>query len=138
MEDILKLINKREYYVFLILAKIYIETKGQTQELIYESEIKKPMQELLGEDYDNEYFKIGIRYCSEEGYTKGRSHYSLTVYGRRYFEELLFSIQNAPDEEKEILKEKLPDKLSKYLEITDKLITIGNFLARLANGTPFT
>lgn len=137
MEDILKLINKREYYVFLILSKIYIETKGQMHELLYESEIKKPMQELLGEDFDKEYFSIGIHYCFEEGYIKGISHYSLTVNGRRYFEDLLISVQNAPDEEKELLKEKLPDKVIKYLDITDKVINIGAFLARLANGNPF-
>lgn len=135
MEDILKLVEKRNQLVFLILAKIYVRTKGRTNEGIWESEIKSDLQKLMGDEFDAEEFNTAVQYCISEQLINGFS-YSLTTSGRRYFENLLISLQNAPTEDKKLLKENLPEKVSKYLEITEKIITIGSFLSRVIGQLP--
>ena len=130
MEDILQIIDNRKRYVFLILSKIYIRTKGRTDEGMWEIEIETEMKKLLESDFNDVYFSVAIQYCISENYIQGYS-YGLTTYGRRYFDDLILSLQNASEEEKKILKQKLPEKILKYLEISSHAATLMSFLVQL-------
>ena len=126
MNQILKLINTRELYTHLIMFKVYLDTKGQTNKS-YNGNLQKEVQNLFGDEFDYEDFSTALNYLFTEGYTKYYSAQTLTANGRRYFEDWIYDFIELTEEEKTKINENLPEKIKTYLGIAkDALVVIKN------------
>ena len=126
MNQILKLINRRELYVHLIMFKIYLDTRGQTNQT-YKGNLKSEIKELFGEEFEYDDYSTALNYIYTEGYSKFPSVVNLTSSGRSYFENWIYDFTELTEKEKTSINEKLPEKIKKYLGLTkDALVVIKN------------
>jgi hypothetical protein len=127
MNEILKIIEERDLYAHLILTKIYLETKGQTND-VFRGDYNYGLESLFEDEFNEEMVLIARNYLYSEGYVEYPSAVNLTIFGRRYFENLIKSYQNINEEEVELLKTKLPDKVVTFLGLTSNVVTILDFI----------
>lgn len=123
MNQVLKLIQERELYVHLILFKVYLNTKGRTDK-VYSGNLTKELTSLFESEFNREYFDTALQYLFTEGYTKYTSAQTLTVEGRRYFEQWIQEFAKLDESEKKLLNEKLPSKIKDFLGITKDAIVV--------------
>jgi len=127
MNVILKIIEDRELYSHLILVKLFISTKGMTNE-VYQGNMYRDMKALFGDEFDEEMYRVASQYLRSKDLVVGANIGRLTNYGRDYLENFARSYQNITPEENEILQKKLPEKIKSFLGISADIITVGNFL----------
>lgn len=132
MNEILKIIEERELYVHLILAKVYLSTKGKTN-MSHNGDMYREMKELFGEEFDREMYSTAIQYLRSEDLAKGSDASHLTNYGRSYFEGFVKNYQTLEIEDKELLLKKLPKKVVEFFGFAANIITVKDFLSRLIN-----
>jgi len=126
MNQILKLIEKREVYNHIILFKIYLETKGNTDSF-YGGNLRKDIHTLIGDDFTNEDFHNAEQYLQSSGYLRSSMSSCLTVQGRDYFERWIKDFGALTNEDKELLNKKLSAKAIAFLGITkDVAVTVGS------------
>lgn len=135
MKEFLRIKEKREMYQYLILFKLYIETKGDTSKS-YQF-LRKDIKELLGSDYDEEYMEIAEEYLKSEEYAKGYiSINTITIYGRNYIEDWVESFAESSVQDKELISKEVPDKIKSYFGIASNVASVGNFIVKLLEHFP--
>jgi hypothetical protein len=120
MNEILKIIEERDLYAHLILTKIYLETKGQTND-VFRGDFNYDLESLFEDEFKNEMVIIARQYLYSEGYVEYPSAVNFTPSGRRYFENLIKSYQEITEEE------------ASFLGITANTVTIIDFFQKLIN-----
>lgn len=132
MNTIIKLLDQREQYNYLILSRLHIETRGRTNEA-FNGNWRKELKELYGENYDEEMLRTSHQYLFSEGYTKYSGSQALTVLGRDYIESWAKDFYLIETTDREILKKELPKKVFDYLGIASNSYTVATFISQLAN-----
>jgi hypothetical protein len=131
MNEILKLIEERELYVHLILSKVYLSTKGRTNE-VFQGNLEADFVHLFGSEFNLDTYRTAKNFLYSENYVAYPSAIQLTVYGRRYFEDFIRNYQDINESEKEILKTELPEKVVAFLGLASSVCTIGDFILTLS------
>ena len=129
MNEILRIIEKRELYIHIILFKIYIETEGRTDDL-YGGELDKEIQTLLGENFNRNNLGTAKEYLMSEGLTKFSCR-QLTTYGRNYIEEWARDFENLSESEKQELQQKLPTEVFDFFKLAEKAKTVLSFITQI-------
>ncbi len=132
MEDILKIIEDRELYSHLILAKVYIGTKGKTNESFI-GDIQKELKALFNSEFNIEMYRIALQYLYSENLVKYSNASMLTNEGRAYFESFIKNLQKANEEDIKLLNTHLPINVSKFLGLSSNIITVVDFLNKITN-----
>ncbi len=131
MNEILKLIEERELYVHLILSKVYLSTKGRTNE-VFHGNLEKDFVELFESDFDKETFRTAKNFLYSEGYVTSPSSIQLTVSGRKYLENFIKNYQFIDENDREILISKLSKKVTSFFGLASNITTISDFLIRMS------
>lgn len=132
IRNVIDLIPKRNFYVFLVLLKIYDESKGMGNHHVQNDTLLKGLKNLLEDEYDDEFLRIAVQYCKDEYYIGGgRFSYTITSSGRNYIEDALEKLQNPSENEKEILEMEAPKKLKEYLKVASDAARIGSLLLQI-------
>lgn len=135
MNEILKIIEERELYVHLILAKLYLKTYGRT-DLHYNGDIFSEMKSLFDEEFNEDVYKAASDFLISENYVKNirlDGIVSLTTYGRSYFEDFVKKYQTLTEDDNELLIKKLPKKVVEFFGFAANIITVKDFLSRIIN-----
>lgn len=135
MNEILKIIEERELYVHLILAKLYLTSYGRT-DVHYNGNIFNEMKSLFDEEFNEDVYKAASDFLISENFVKNvklDGIVSLTTYGRSYFEGFVKSYQTIDIEDKELLIKKLPKKVVEFFGFAANIITVKDFLSRIIN-----
>lgn len=131
MNEILKLIEERELYVHLILLKVYLSTKGRTNDLFH-GNLEKDFVELFESEFNKETFLTAKNFLYSEGYVTSSASVQLTVSGRRYLENFIRNYQFIDENDRQILISKLSKKVTSFLGLASNVVTISDFLMRLS------
>ncbi|MBQ4818604.1 hypothetical protein [Aquimarina sp. MMG016] len=130
MNAILEIIETRNLYSHLILFKLYLDSKGRIND-IYNGNLDSEISELLGDEFSKEYLYNAKQWLNSKGYTKYIGSRALSEYGRDYLESWILNFEKLESKDKEILKEKLPEKVFKYFGIAADAYTVGTFIQTL-------
>lgn len=128
MNELLKIIEKRELYVHIMLFKIHIQTEGKTNNFC--SFLARDIKLLFGESFSLDDYQTAQQYLISEGLT-GEDGDQLTPYGRRYIEDWARNFYTLSSEEKNILQEKLPKRVFDFFGFMEKTNTVMSFLNQL-------
>ncbi|MEP0264883.1 hypothetical protein [Dokdonia sp.] len=122
MNSILDIIQTRKLYEFLILYIVYINTKGQTNYNYNNAE--RDIEELLMDEFDNEFYLVAENYLFTEGYVQSYAASSLTPSGRNHFENWIEDFSRISDEEKQTLSNNLSERVKKFLKLSNEGISL--------------
>jgi hypothetical protein len=129
MSRALNLLESNELMRHLILFKLYIDSKGSAMKRV--NDIKKPIMELYGSDFDVEIFRDSARYLYVNKKFIDRNANELTYDGLDYFENWLKSFENVTEDDTEQLKRELPKPIFDFFNFTKKSTTVLSFLNQI-------
>lgn len=129
MNEILRIIEKRELYVHIILFKVYIETEGRT-DTFYGGNIRREIKELFGNEFNDSSLGIAKEFLMSENLAT-TSCRQLTTYGRSYIEDWAKEFETLNESEKGQLQEKLPIKIFDFFKFTEKTNNVLSFINQL-------
>ncbi|REG89150.1 hypothetical protein [Winogradskyella sediminis] len=129
MSKALNILEANELMRHLILFKLYIESEGRAMKRV--DDIKKPIMELYGSDFNNELFRDSIRYLFINKKFVDRYANELTYEGVDYFESWLKSFENVTKEETDELKRELPQPIFDFFNFTKNSTTLLSFLNQI-------
>ncbi|WP_299183709.1 hypothetical protein [uncultured Aquimarina sp.] len=127
MNAILQIIEKRKIYTHLILFKLYIDSNGRTNQN-YSGSLQSEIRVLLEDEFNLEDFNSATQWLNSKNYTRFIGATGLIDNGRDYIESWVMNFENLNQEEKEVLKEKLPEKVFHFLGIAADAYTVGTFI----------
>lgn len=129
MNEILKLLETRNLYVYLILFKIYMDHNGMTKHP-YSGDLRKEIKEFLGSEYTNENYTIAEEFLKSQGYVEDM-FLGLTAQGRLHFEDWVNNFQNLNEDERKELNTALPPKAIDFFGLADKATKVLGFISKL-------
>ncbi|WP_430907512.1 hypothetical protein [Maribacter sp. 2-571] len=129
MNEILRIIEKRDLYTHIILFKIYIENEGRTDNF-YGGQLDKEIQSLLGENFNRNDLGTAKEYLMSQGLTK-LSCKQLTTYGRSYIEDWARSFENLSESDKQELQQELPTEVFDFFKFAEKAKTVLSFITQI-------
>lgn len=116
MNEILRIIELRELYVYILLFKIYIETEGRIDDFC--NYLERDVQLLFGEQFIYDNYLTAQEYLISEGLTNEDGD-GLTPYGRKYIEIWARNFETLTEDEKSHLQTKLPPKVFEFFKFTE-------------------
>ena len=122
MNSILEIIDKRNLHMYLIMFKIYLDTRGKT-DTGYSGNIEKELEELLEDEYNYDSFCDAKQYLISENLVADKNVSRLSVTGRRDFEDWINEFATLDHQSKINLTNNLPNKVTQYLGITKDAIS---------------
>jgi len=129
MNEALRILNKKDFYKYIILFKLYIDSKGNAREM-YQGNLKNEIRELHGDDFDIEIFNSAKNYLATNEYTNRFCDY-LKLSGIDYFESWIRSFEKLSEEDTALLKKELPKPIFDFFKFTSGTTTVLSFINQI-------
>ncbi|MEP5256191.1 MAG: hypothetical protein ABJQ39_14105 [Winogradskyella arenosi] len=129
MSIALNILEANELMRHLILFKLYVDSEGKAMKHV--NNIKKPIMELYGSDFNNELFRDSIRYLHVNKEFLDRNATVLTYKGIDYFESWLKSFEKLTNDDTEELRRELSTPIFDFFNFTKNSTTVLSFLNQI-------
>lgn len=129
MNEALKILESNVLMRHIILFKLYIESQGEAMKQFFN--LKKSLEELYGNDFNNHLYNQNVRYLSvNKGYVDNNGT-SLTYQGIDYLEDWLKSFENLTEDETKNLNKELPKPIFDFFKFTKETTTVLSFVNQI-------
>ena len=123
----LKILNEKEFISHIILFKLYIDSKGRINKT-YFGDIRKEIESLYDKnEFDIDIYNSSVSFLAMNKYTDRYSN-CLKLRGVDYFENWLRNFENLSEDDKILLKKKLPKKIFDFFDFATKTTTVASFI----------